>query len=412
MKSCVGKVPGYNPNIKAPTIEYDIEKALHKEADAIKHTAANDVLSSGDAKSILKYFNPNELSPYLGDYSKARTTEKEASKILKKIKKILGTNLKNNEQAYKGFRYKAHTASMESTEATANRRLMYMGQDTSVVPNTYNPDFYPLFLNWLKKANKISSRLRLPGIRAFNDYTTAYTAEKSSTAASMGDGNLNVSSFVMNKLFELEQGSQHSSPVLLDNLSKKLVNLSNQIKQASGRADPELYKELFRVHWKWTKANKFNSKDSAVVISNVRRGVGLPNNADWYYSEIRHRILSMLYHEYGHHIHQQYAVNKAADLKRPQLEALMSLGSKKPRKHLSIYSKSRPEEWFAESFSYWAMDKYEGVAPLGKSENVLDPLFISIMNNVVSKAVGLEKSGKLGASPLSDNILKAVEGTL
>ena len=52
-------------------------------------------------------------------------------------------------------------------------------------------------------------------------------------------------------------------------------------------------------------------------------------------------------------------------------------------------------EWFSESFSYWAMEHYQGVAPLGTSAEVLDPAFIKIIESVKEKGLDITTNRQL-----------------
>ena len=97
-------------------------------------------------------------------------------------------------------------------------------------------------------------------------------------------------------------------------------------------------------------------------------------------------MMATMYHEFGHHIHQQYGVNSIASLKKPKVEQILDrivngIGLSNV-KHLSLYSQTHIQEWFAENYAYWIMAKQEGVAPLGKPEEVLDPSFISLMREI------------------------------
>jgi hypothetical protein len=157
-----------------------------------------------------------------------------------------------------------------------------------------------------------------------------------------------------------------------------------------------------------------------------------PTNATRFYVENKHKAQQIIYHEMGHHIHQQFGViNRDMSktlgtaqgtydrLNSPYIEKLLNVLNKASRvkdegvdanadgystslKYISTYSlddigsnTDGLHEWFSESFSYWAMEHYQGVAPLGTSAEVLDPAFIKIIESVKEKGLDITTNRQL-----------------
>jgi len=95
------------------------------------------------------------------------------------------------------------------------------------------------------------------------------------------------------------------------------------------------------------------------------------------YSTKELQLKSLMFHELGHHI-----VNKKRGLRSFLEKNFKNLGD---RKHNSIHSKKNYNEWFAENFSYWAINNYYNEAPLGRPKDVIDPNFMLILNKLLNE---------------------------
>lgn len=104
------------------------------------------------------------------------------------------------------------------------------------------------------------------------------------------------------------------------------------------------------------------------------------------YSTKELQILAHLYHEMGHHLVNYYKnpYNKVSTLKKiikgidPEQDA---------PKTRSIRASKNADEWFAENFSYWAMNKYQGEAPIGPPRTVLDVRFMQLIRQILDKSL-------------------------
>lgn len=72
------------------------------------------------------------------------------------------------------------------------------------------------------------------------------------------------------------------------------------------------------------------------------------------------RLRNLVWHEFGHHIHQQYRVSTLADLFSPPLEKkLAELRANRDLVHPTKYSDANMKELFAESYSLYKMGREE-----------------------------------------------------
>ena len=95
------------------------------------------------------------------------------------------------------------------------------------------------------------------------------------------------------------------------------------------------------------------------------------------YSTHKLQLLAQMYHEMGHHL-----------LKTRKLRSLIGeyQGTlKKPTSLNSKYSRKDSDEWFAENFSYWAMNNYHQEAPIGRPRDVLDNEFQLVLGRIKRK---------------------------
>jgi SPP1 gp7 family putative phage head morphogenesis protein len=169
---------------------------------------------------------------------------------------------------------------------------------------------------WLEKAQAECDRLNIPRIRGLN------TAAGARAWASMGDGVL-----AINK----------------------------------GWANESQNARFLQEQWE-KSAQAYNAWDASQ--GNVGKR---PSTAKEYYSSLKERRLSTLWHEFGHHIHQQLRVETVAEYNDPPLEATLQDNFKKtPRSERILpttYSATNSKEYFAECYSLFKMGKIDKVPP-------------------------------------------------
>lgn len=101
-----------------------------------------------------------------------------------------------------------------------------------------------------------------------------------------------------------------------------------------------------------------------------------PHNAFEYFPAGEDGIKNTVFHEFGHHVHQQFRVGTEWGYKNPVLEKVVDkLWTNHKRVAATRYSDkigSEGKEWFAESFSLYYMGRKE----------LLDPMFIKLMESL------------------------------
>lgn len=90
-----------------------------------------------------------------------------------------------------------------------------------------------------------------------------------------------------------------------------------------------------------------------------------PSTTSSYYTNVRDRMLSTLWHEFGHHIHQQLRVESRDDYRMPPLESeLQRRFNETPRSERilpSKYSATNSKEYFAECYALFKMGNLDKV---------------------------------------------------
>jgi len=98
-----------------------------------------------------------------------------------------------------------------------------------------------------------------------------------------------------------------------------------------------------------------------------------PWTADSYFKGNAESLKTTVIHEYGHQIHQQFAVRSINQYKNPPLEEVLSaMFRKKGTIKPTGYSDKNFKEWFAESFSLYAQGRL----------NLIDPRLVDLLQKM------------------------------
>ena len=228
----------------------------------------------------------------------------------------------------------------------------------------------------LHEVDQVAEKLGLPALRGVN--TAAGQA-----AASMGDGVLAISKYnnryfgtrmtqqeaiahhkglvkqkreILDKWLETYQGPASTKEQIKQAYLKDIQNLENRLKRLEQGVPVEV---VTNPPSTW----KPGSPDVAPALS------------DAYFSLPEEKYKSTIWHEFGHHIHQQLGVSDATSYQAPPLEAdLLKLFKKPGRTFPTRYSRTNHKEWFAESYSLYR---------LGRSD-LLDPDLLALIRQIES----------------------------
>ena len=131
------------------------------------------------------------------------------------------------------------------------------------------------------------------------------------------------------------------------------------------------------------------AKDTAKIIRQLNGedvtpvGYGLFSGL---YSTREKQLIAMLYHEMGHHLVNYYRNpnGKISRLKKAIMD--LNIHTDVPATR-SVRASINNDEWFAENFSYWAMNRYQKDAPIGAPKTVLDKKFMNLIRAILDKAL-------------------------
>ena len=201
----------------------------------------------------------------------------------------------------------------------------------------------------VKELNELADKYNVPRIREIT------ASRRMRAIASMGDGMLNVNP----KYFENVLNAKVATNMIReDNLSnfKLGTDVSKEIVKYKRRLTLEEYRRIKATH--------------------IR-----PHNGFNYFTDELDKVRNVLYHEFGHQIHQMRFIEKA-DVIKEYLESQYTFVSPIEKKLASIrikgtsstrYSETNTKEWFAENFALYAMDK----------KDLVDPNFIKFFESEV-----------------------------
>ena len=105
-----------------------------------------------------------------------------------------------------------------------------------------------------------------------------------------------------------------------------------------------------------------------------------PFSIESYFVDELDKMRSIMYHEFGHAVHQLVKINLDDYLKYKStyvtpIELKMTRISRKFGSSATRYSDANAKEWFAENFSLYHMDR----------KDLVDPKFIDFLENEVLK---------------------------
>ena len=195
----------------------------------------------------------------------------------------------------------------------------------------------------MQELDELAIKYGVPKLRSIN------ITGRMKSIMSMGDGNLNINYTFFNKI------KSHKNRDIMLGVGK----FKGEVERAKKfKLGDDLSLEKFTDSSTWKR----------------------PYNAFYYEDNEFDRMRSILYHEFGHQVHQMKNVEwaKAAfgyDHKVPIENALNKFIPRIKKSSASIYSDKNTKEWFAENFSLYHMGK----------KDLVDPRFIEFLENEVLK---------------------------
>ena len=203
----------------------------------------------------------------------------------------------------------------------------------------------------MQELDDLAIKYGVPKLRSIN------INARMSAIMSMGDGNLKINYKYFNKI----------------NPSEKIQVMSD-VKEISLATTFKLGDDLSN---EITKYGKYQSSEK---IKKIKASWKRPYNAFYYEDNKFDRMRSILYHEFGHQVHQMKNVEwrKAAfgyDHKVPIENKLHKFIPRINKTSASRYSDKNTQEWFAENFSLYHMGR----------KDLVDPRFIEFLENEVLK---------------------------
>ena len=203
----------------------------------------------------------------------------------------------------------------------------------------------------MDELDDLARLFNIPPIRGF-----ANIRVNSSAAADMGDGIMGIN----------KSSYRNMTPTALSSKDPEIYKQSLAFERISSE-------ERGRLRGNWNRNEGYSKEDRPFTT-------GAFNDTDI------DKARNILFHEFGHHIHQmtgidaaEFVSRRAARLKiEPQVEMLLksSKYSAANRQSPSRYGDSNEHEWFAENFSIWAMDK----------RDKCDPLFLELIEELIRNA--------------------------
>ncbi len=206
----------------------------------------------------------------------------------------------------------------------------------------------------MKELDELAVKYNVPKIRSIT------ASRRMRYIASMGEGNLSVNP----KYFENVLNKSVKTNMMLQKGEEYLANF---------KIGDDVSKEIYKLPTRMTYEQYQKAK------ATWKR----PHNAFHYFPDELDKVRNIMYHEFGHQIHQMKFIDKpevVADFLKekygfiPPIE--VKLGNIKiARTGSTRYSNKNTKEWFAENFSLYAMDR----------KDLVDPNFIKFFEKEVLK---------------------------
>tara|TARA_R100000278_G_scaffold3774_1_gene6666 strand:- start:257 stop:2059 length:1803 start_codon:yes stop_codon:yes gene_type:complete len=202
----------------------------------------------------------------------------------------------------------------------------------------------------MKELDELAELYNVPKIRSIT------VTAKSKALMSMGDGNLYMNPKYFNR-------KSRNALQLLENKSYRDVFLSKGAYEQNTKL-----------------AKKFKIGDSVSKERKKKPDTWVrPHNAFNYFEEEMDKFRQILYHEFGHQVHQMKNLNKelwdAPPLEGKFMDYEFDRGKSFFQKGATRYSTYNAKEWFCENFSLYHMGR----------EELVDPNFIEFLENEVLK---------------------------
>ena len=223
----------------------------------------------------------------------------------------------------------------------------------------------------MDELDAMADRFGVPKLRGAKTYTRDIN-----TAGAMGDGVLMLNPSWINTYAAATKGGN------LEDYAQGLLKKRNDIIAAQRKITNEM-SELrpYSVTWN-AKSKEFDKlrkelkevTDDANVALHVKKKEGslpkrgtVPQGGDQYFTEAFDKFRQLMFHEFGHHVHQTYKKTGRRAVMRPVLERrLIDLWAKDAKglkeRSLSVYGRTNQHEWFAENFASYFMGRRDLVA--------------------------------------------------
>jgi len=226
----------------------------------------------------------------------------------------------------------------------------------------------------LHEVDQVAEKLGLPALRGVN--TAAGQA-----AASMGDGVLAISKY-NDRYFKKIPSRSELKAQYLHQIQNKQQQIEDAAKYWEGTRLETIRKQIQKdIDEYQARIRRLDDNVPVEVVidppSTWKPGSSeiAPRLSDQYFSFRADKFKSTIWHEFGHHIHQQLGVRNAKAYMDPPLERdLLDLYRKPGRVFPTQYSRTNHKEWFAESYSLYR---------LGRSD-LLDPELLDLIRNIES----------------------------
>ena len=249
------------------------------------------------------------------------------------------------------------------------------GLGKSQLPAKIADDTASLAQEAFETGNSIATKYKLPQLRGIRS-----TKSRGATMA-MGDGVLEVNvPFLDAKALQITGLGQEAAEKLakdkvrLEAMKAELALERDALTNLDRSADPQGYvnavrdfnkkiDSVNRLSTEIAKSDAFSLKAASTwrVGDNVK---DRPFGASDYFEDPLDQVKSIVTHEMGHHIHQQYGVKSKSDYFAPPIEqAIKKLYRKRSRISPSRYADTDSMEWFAESFSLYEADRKDLIDP-------------------------------------------------